>query len=119
MSIKVRRISTACLALGALIVLVGSLALSSVFSHNSAQAATVDQLVGYGAGTTGGTGGTSTTVSTLADLTSAVSGSTAKIVYVSGTITGDVDVKVGSNTTILGVGSTGALVGISLDLDGV
>ncbi|GHO99146.1 hypothetical protein KSF_091940 [Reticulibacter mediterranei] len=83
------------------------------------RAAAIDQLVGYGAGTTGGAGGSSVTVSSLSALTSAVSGSSAKIVNISGTISGDTDVKVGSNTTILGVGSTGALVGIGLDLDGV
>src|SRR5579883_2042866 len=85
----------------------------------SAASAPDDPLVGYGAGTTGGAGGSSVTVSSLSALESAVSGSSAKIVYVSGTITGDVNVMVGSNTSIIGVGSTASLVGISLDMDGV
>ncbi len=84
-----------------------------------AQAAPVDQLVGYGAGTTGGAGGTTTTVSTLSALESAVSGSAKKIVRVSGTITGNTDVKIGSNTTVIGVGSSASLVGISLNVVGV
>ncbi|HVU71224.1 MAG TPA: hypothetical protein VHD63_29115, partial [Ktedonobacteraceae bacterium] len=85
----------------------------------SAAGAPADPLVGYGAGTTGGAGGPTVTVSSLSALESAVSGSSAKIVKVSGTITGDTDVKVGSNTSIIGVGSTAALVGISLNLDSV
>ena len=44
--------------------------------------------------TTGGSGGTTTTVTTLAALTSAVTGDAKKIVIVSGTITGNVVVKV-------------------------
>ena len=42
------------------------------------------------------------TVSTLAELKTAVSSSAAKVVLVSGTITGNEVVKVGSNTSILG-----------------
>jgi pectate lyase len=38
---------------------------------------------------------------------------------VSGTITGDTDIDVGSNTSILGVGSTASLVGISLSIKDV
>ncbi|KAK0236340.1 pectate lyase [Armillaria nabsnona] len=53
-------------------------------------------------GTTGGAGGTTTTVTTLDALTSAVSGDSAKIVIISGTITGSAVVKVGSNTSVLG-----------------
>jgi len=82
------------------------------------RAAAVDQLVGYGAGTTGGAGGSTVTVSSLSALTSAVSGSSAKIVQVSGTISGTADVKIGSNTTVIGLGSTASLVGISLNVDG-
>src|SRR4051812_27125107 len=68
------------------------------------RAAAVDQLVGYGAGTTGGAGGSTVTVSSLSTLTSAVAGSSAKIVQVSGTISGTADVKIGSNTTVIGLG---------------
>ena len=82
-------------------------------------AAPIDQLVGFGAGTTGGAGGSTITVTTLTALTSAVSGSTAKIVKISGTISGAGDVKVGSNKTILGIGSSSVLNGLGLDLKGV
>ncbi|RAQ97777.1 hypothetical protein A4R35_19715 [Thermogemmatispora tikiterensis] len=104
-----------------LLVLVGGgLALVPVFlGTHTAAAAPVDQLVGYGAGTTGGAGGSVTTVSTLSALQNAVKGSSPKIVYVSGTITGDTDVDVGSNTSIIGVGSTASLVGISLSIKDV
>ncbi|KAJ7166796.1 pectate lyase [Mycena filopes] len=64
--------------------------------------------VGYG-----GSGGTSTTVSTLAALTAATAGNAKKIVLISGTITGDAVVLVGSNTTV--IGKTGSsLVGVGL-----
>ncbi|KAK0191711.1 polysaccharide lyase family 1 protein [Armillaria mellea] len=72
--------------------------------------------VGYATlngGTTGGTGGTTTTVTTLAALTSAVSGDSAKIVIISGTITGSTVVKVGSNTSVLGA-SGSLLSGVGL-----
>lgn len=72
--------------------------------------------VGYATlngGTTGGSGGTVTTVTTLAALTSAVTGTAKKIVIISGTITGDTVVKVGSNTSVLGQKGS-ALVGVGL-----
>lgn len=84
-----------------------------------AGAAPADPLVGYGAGTTGGAGGATVTVSSLSALTSAVSGSTAKIVKISGTISGSGDVKVGSNKTILGIGSSSTLSGVGLVLKSV
>jgi pectate lyase len=61
--------------------------------------------VGYAStngGTTGGRGGSVITVSTLSALKSAVSGSSAATVIVSGTISGNEAVKVGSNKSILG-----------------
>ncbi|KAL0067966.1 hypothetical protein AAF712_004869 [Marasmius tenuissimus] len=61
--------------------------------------------VGYATmngGTTGGSGGTVTTVTSLAALQSAVSGDAKKIVIISGTITGNTAVRVGSNTSVLG-----------------
>ncbi|KAF8890425.1 polysaccharide lyase family 1 protein, partial [Infundibulicybe gibba] len=61
--------------------------------------------VGYATlngGTTGGSGGTTTTVTTLAALTAAVAGTAKKIVIISGTITGNVVVRVGSNTSVIG-----------------
>lgn len=61
--------------------------------------------VGYATlngGTTGGHGGPTTTVTTLSALTSAVAGDSPKIVIISGTLTGNAVVKVGSNTSVLG-----------------
>ncbi|KAF8596002.1 pectate lyase B [Ceratobasidium sp. AG-I] len=71
--------------------------------------------IGYAAqgGTTGGVGGATVTVSTLAALTSALADDTAKIVLVSGTITGNTVVKVGSNKSVLGK-SGASLVGVGL-----
>jgi pectate lyase len=84
-----------------------------------AGAAPADPLVGYGAGTTGGAGGSTVTVNSLSALTSAVSGSTARTVRISGTISGAGDIKVGSNKTILGIGSSSVLSGLGLDMKGV
>ncbi|MBG6234380.1 pectate lyase [Pedobacter sp. CAN_A7] len=53
--------------------------------------------------TTGGLGGQTVTVTSLAALKSAVSSNNAKIVKVSGRITGAGYINVGSNTTILGL----------------
>lgn len=55
--------------------------------------------------TTGGSGGTVTTVSTLAQFTAAVDedDATPRIIVVSGTISGETDVRVGSNKTIVGL----------------
>ncbi|KAH7343141.1 polysaccharide lyase family 1 protein [Rhizoctonia solani] len=53
-------------------------------------------------GTTGGGSATPVTVTTLAALKTAVTGSTAKVVIISGTITGNEVVKVGANTSLLG-----------------
>ena len=84
-----------------------------------AGAAPADPLVGYGAGTTGGAGGSTVTVNNLSALRSAVSGSTARIVNISGTISGAGDIIVGSNKTILGIGSSSVLSGLGLDMKGV
>jgi pectate lyase len=67
-------------------------------------------------GTTGGAGGPTTTVTSLSALNSAVTGSSAAIVRVSGTFTCSDDVRVGSNKTILGVGSGSGLSGCGLNL---
>lgn len=56
--------------------------------------------------TTGGKGGATVTVSTLDALTSAVAGDTPTIVLVSGTITGNAVVDIGSNKSV--IGKTGA-----------
>ncbi|KAF5309222.1 hypothetical protein D9619_012733 [Psilocybe cf. subviscida] len=72
--------------------------------------------VGYATlngGTNGGSGGAAVTVTSLAALTSAVADSSKKVVIVSGTITGNTVVKVGSNTSVVGK-SGAALVGVGL-----
>ncbi|MFJ9426379.1 polysaccharide lyase family 1 protein [Streptomyces sp. NPDC101249] len=72
--------------------------------------------VGFGAGTTGGGSATAVTVSTLDAFKSAVTGSTAKVVKVSGLISLSGQVDVGSNTTVLGVGSSSGFTGGGLRL---
>ncbi|WP_030931143.1 pectate lyase family protein [Streptomyces sp. NRRL S-646] len=72
--------------------------------------------VGFGAGTTGGGSATAVTVSTLSAFKSAVSGSTAKVVKVSGLISLSGQVDIGSNTTVLGVGPSSGFTGGGLRL---
>ncbi|MFJ8362062.1 polysaccharide lyase family 1 protein [Streptomyces sp. NPDC093984] len=72
--------------------------------------------VGFGAGTTGGGSTGAVTVSTLAAFKSAVTGGSAKVVRVSGLIALSGQVDVGSNTTILGVGSSSGFTGGGLRL---
>ncbi|KAF3107445.1 hypothetical protein TWF569_007936 [Orbilia oligospora] len=72
--------------------------------------------VGYctqNGGTTGGIGGTVTTVSTLDALVSALNNDNPKIVYISGTISGNQQVDVGSNTHVIGK-SGSQLIGVGL-----
>jgi pectate lyase len=81
-----------------------------------ARAAAETTPIGFGAGTTGGGNATATTVTTLAAFTTAVAGDGAKVVKVSGllSLTGQVDI--GSNTTVLGVGSGSGFTGGGLRL---
>ncbi|RPF31365.1 polysaccharide lyase family 1 protein [Streptomyces sp. TLI_185] len=72
--------------------------------------------VGFGAGTTGGGSATAVTVSTPSAFKSAVSGSTAKVVKVSGLLSLSGQVDIGSNTTVLGVGSSSGFTGGGLRL---
>ncbi|KAJ5964974.1 Pectin lyase fold/virulence factor [Penicillium vulpinum] len=66
-------------------------------------------------GTNGGAGGTTTTVSSYAAFTSAVKGDAPKVVYVKGPITQKADqVRVGSNTSIIGKDATSILTGFGL-----
>ncbi|OLN96333.1 putative pectate lyase A 2 [Colletotrichum chlorophyti] len=60
-------------------------------------------------GTSGGSGGTVTTVSSLAEFTAAVNekDTTAKIVVVKGVITGNANVRVGSNKSVIGLPGSG------------
>ncbi|KAJ5769058.1 hypothetical protein N7520_003617 [Penicillium odoratum] len=82
------------------------------------RASVSDAAFGYASqngGTTGGYGGTTTTVSSYAAFTSAVSGDSKKVVYVSGPISKTADqVKVGSNTSIIGKDYTAILTGFGL-----
>ncbi|MFE2535378.1 polysaccharide lyase family 1 protein [Streptomyces sp. NPDC059371] len=71
---------------------------------------------GFGAGTTGGGGATAVTVTTLAAFKTAVTGDTAKVVKVSGLISLSGQVDIGSNTTVLGVGSASGFTGGGLRL---
>jgi pectate lyase len=62
-----------------------------------------------------GAGGTTTTVSAYAQFTKAVSGTAKKVVIVSGPInTAAAQVKVGSNTSIIGKSSAAKLTGFRL-----
>ncbi|KAJ5855355.1 CAZyme family PL1 [Penicillium soppii] len=77
-----------------------------------------DAATGYASqngGTKGGAGGTTTTVSSYAAFTSAVSGDSAKVVVVSGAITQTADqVRVGSNTSIIGKDANAILSGFGI-----
>ncbi|WP_416970671.1 pectate lyase family protein [Streptomyces sp. 4F14] len=75
--------------------------------------------VGFGAGTTGGGSASAVTVSTLAAFKSAVTGGTSKVVRVNGLITLSGQVDIGSNTTVLGVGSSSGFTGGGLRLKNV
>jgi pectate lyase len=68
-----------------------------------ARAAAVDELVGYGAGTTGGGSGAGVTVTSCAEFTAAAKN--GGVIKISGTIKNCDIVKLASNTSILGVGS--------------
>jgi pectate lyase len=69
--------------------------------------------------TTGGGSASAQTVTSLSALTSAVSGSSAAVVKVSGNFSCSSDVLVGSNKTVVGVGSGSGLTGCGLNLKGV
>ncbi|WP_217238319.1 polysaccharide lyase family 1 protein [Streptomyces sp. AC555_RSS877] len=72
--------------------------------------------IGFGAGATGGGGATAVTVSSLAAFKTAVTGNSAKVVKVNGLIPLSGQVDVGSNTTVLGVGSSSGFTGGGLRL---
>ncbi|MFE2883351.1 polysaccharide lyase family 1 protein [Streptomyces sp. NPDC059272] len=106
---RTRRSALAAIALAATAVL--------VLPH-SALAADASP-VGFGAGTTGGGSASAVTVSTLAAFKSAVTGSSSKVVKVNGLISLSGQVDVGSNTTVLGVGSASGFTGGGLRLKNV
>lgn len=72
--------------------------------------------IGFGGGTTGGGNTTATTVTSLDAFKTAVTGDNAKVVRVSGLISLTGQVDIGSNTTVLGVGSGSGFTGGGLRL---
>jgi pectate lyase len=75
--------------------------------------------IGFGAGTTGGGSASAVTVSTLSAFKTAVTGNSAKVVKVNGLISLSGQIDVGSNTTVLGVGSSSGFTGGGLRLKNV
>lgn len=61
--------------------------------------------IGFGAGTTGGGSATPVTVTSCAELEAAIEGEEAKVVQIDGQLEGCGSLKVGSNTSIIGVGA--------------
>lgn len=106
---RTRRSALTAIALAATAVL--------VLPHSASAADTSP--VGFGAGTTGGGSASAVTVTTLAAFKSAVTGSSSKVVKVSGLISLSGQVDVGSNTTVLGVGSASGFTGGGLRLKNV
>ncbi len=106
---RTRRSALTAIALAATAVL--------VLPHSALAADTSP--VGFGAGTTGGGSASAVTVSTLAAFKSAVTGSSSKVVKVNGLISLSGQVDVGSNTTVLGVGSASGFTGGGLRLKNV
>ncbi|MBK3565393.1 MULTISPECIES: polysaccharide lyase family 1 protein [unclassified Streptomyces] len=93
-----------------------ALAATAALSLPHSAAAADTSPVGFGAGTTGGGSATAVTVSTLDAFKSAVTGSTSKVVKVNGLISLSGQVDIGSNTTVLGVGSASGFTGGGLRL---
>ncbi|MGW3287926.1 pectate lyase family protein [Streptomyces sp. NPDC001002] len=95
---------------------VAALAVTAALGVPQPAAAAESSPVGFGAGTTGGGSATAVTVSTLDAFKSAVTGSTSKVVKVNGLISLSGQVDIGSNTTVLGVGSASGFTGGGLRL---
>ncbi|KAM0326753.1 hypothetical protein ACHAQA_006626 [Verticillium albo-atrum] len=71
--------------------------------------AAVDQLVGYGADTTGGGSATPTVVTSCSQLSSALSG--GGVIHIDGILDGCGILRVQSNTSVLGLGANSGLTG--------
>ncbi|MGW0843899.1 pectate lyase family protein [Streptomyces sp. NPDC002787] len=95
----------------ALVAAAAALATTAVLALPQSAGAAETAPIGYGAGTTGGGGAAPVTVSTLAAFRSAVTGNAAKVVRVNGLISLSGQVDIGSNTTVLGVGSSSGFTG--------
>ncbi|MEW1823991.1 polysaccharide lyase family 1 protein [Streptomyces sp. NPDC088196] len=96
-----------------------ALATVAVFALPQSASAADASPVGFGAGTTGGGSASAVTVSTLDAFKSAVTGGSSKVVKVNGLISLSGQVDVGSNTTVLGVGSASGFTGGGLRLKNV
>ncbi|MFJ9893432.1 polysaccharide lyase family 1 protein [Streptomyces sp. NPDC091280] len=88
----------------------------TVFALPQSASAADASPVGFGAGTTGGGSAAAVTVSTLDAFKSAVTGSGSKVIKVNGLISLSGQVDIGSNTTVLGVGSASGFTGGGLRL---
>jgi pectate lyase len=66
--------------------------------------------------TTGGKGGATVTVTTAAEFSAAVAGDTPKTVLVQGEISFPARPKIGSNKSVIGVGSTASITNKGLDV---
>jgi pectate lyase len=113
-----RRRRTAVLAAVSSLAVIGG---TVAFTQLNASAAESSP-VGYASmngGTTGGSSSTSVTVTTASALTSAISSSTSQTVKVSGLISISGMLKVASNKTIIGVGSSSGVTGGGFTLSGV
>ncbi|MFF0833493.1 MULTISPECIES: polysaccharide lyase family 1 protein [unclassified Streptomyces] len=93
-----------------------ALAASAVLAMPQPAGAADTSPVGFGAGTTGGGAATAVTVSTSDAFKAAVTGGTAKVVKVNGLISLSGQIDIGSNTTVLGVGSSSGFTGGGLRL---
>ncbi|WP_405994940.1 polysaccharide lyase family 1 protein [Streptomyces sp. NBC_00986] len=96
-----------------------ALAAAAVLTLPQSASAVDASPVGFGAGTTGGGSAAAVTVSTLDAFKSAVTGGSSKVVKVNGLISLSGQVDVGSNTTVLGVGSASGFTGGGLRLKNV
>jgi pectate lyase len=93
-----------------------ALAVAAALALPQSASAADSSPVGFGAGTTGGGSAAAVTVSTLDAFKSAVTGSSSKVVKVNGLISLSGQVDIGSNTTVLGVGSASGFTGGGLRL---
>ncbi|MGW2727726.1 pectate lyase family protein [Streptomyces sp. NPDC001494] len=93
-----------------------ALAATAVLALPQAAGAADTAPVGFGADTTGGGGATAVTVSTPDAFKAAVAGGSAKVVKVNGLISLSGQIDIGSNTTVLGVGSSSGFTGGGLRL---
>ncbi|MFF0777021.1 polysaccharide lyase family 1 protein [Streptomyces sp. NPDC003720] len=93
-----------------------ALAATAVLALPQAAGAADTAPIGFGAGTTGGGGATAVTVSTPDAFKAAVAGGSAKVVKVNGLISLSGQIDIGSNTTVLGVGSSSGFTGGGLRL---